>query len=88
MFSHCLDDGALNVRRRDARDAARLPAPLLQERMGDIITVSRAFLVCMGRCHPIAAIVKDATREDCRGPSQAQLPGGGTGSELRLDGLE
>jgi hypothetical protein len=42
----------------------------------------------MGWRHTVAAIIKDATREDCRRPLQAQLPRGGTASELSLDSVE
>src|SRR5258707_835801 len=88
MLSHCLNHDALYVGRGYARDAAGLIFSLLQDRVGHIITVSRALLIGMGWRHPIAAIVEDAPGEDCRRAPEPQRSGSGTGSELRLHGFE
>src|SRR6516165_1864815 len=88
ILPHCLNHDALYVGRGYARDAASLIFSLLQDRVGHIITVSRALLIGMGWRHPIAAIVEDAPGEDCRRAPEPQRPGSGTGSELRLHGFE
>src|SRR6266446_201854 len=60
-----LDDNGFNIRCRYATDAARFAFSFLQNRVRDIIAISGAELVRMGRGHAVATVVKDPAREDC-----------------------
>jgi hypothetical protein len=56
----------LDIRSRDAGDAARFVLALLQHRLRDIVAVTHALLVGVARAHQVAAIVEEKTREEGR----------------------
>ena len=49
QLAECVDHQAFNFGCRNTRDAAHLIGPLLQQRVGDVVAVSRAVLVRMRR---------------------------------------
>src|SRR6202030_4151971 len=61
----------LDVRSRDAGDAAGFLLAVLQHGLRDIVAITHALLVGMARAHQVAAIIEEKTREEGR---RARLP--------------
>jgi Tripartite tricarboxylate transporter family receptor len=78
----------LDVRCRDAGDAACLIVSLLQESVGDIVPVTHPLLVRVRRAHAVAAVIEDAARQNGGRALEPNLPFDGVGGELGLHGFE
>jgi hypothetical protein len=78
----------LDVRSRDAGDAAGFVLAVLQHRLRDVVAIAHALLVGVARAHQVTAIIEEKTREEGRRARQSQLAGDRSMLEFRLHGLE
>jgi len=81
-------DQFLDVRRRDAGDAAGFVLAVLQHGLRDIVAIAHALLVGMARAHQVAAIIEEKTGEEGRRARPPQLASHCPMLEFRLHGLE
>jgi hypothetical protein len=61
-----LHDEPLQRGSRHTRDAARVLLAALKEKMGHVVAISHTILVGMAGRHPVAAVIEDASHQDCR----------------------
>jgi hypothetical protein len=77
----------LDVRSRDAGDAARSVLALLQHRLRDVVAIAYALLVGVARAHQVAAIIIEKAREERRRARLPHLASARSMLEFRLHGL-
>src|ERR1700678_25302 len=63
QFANGLDDERFDMRGRNANDRSRFALLALQSRLRDIVAPALGPLLGPGRAHPVAAIVKEFSRE-------------------------